>query len=59
MGERWVLIFVGNDEILRCNSCDTYLHNQKVHLYLDDVNDEIDEVMCDTCWKEKQKETFG
>jgi hypothetical protein len=56
MGEKWVLIFLGNDEILRCNSCDEYQHNQKVHLYLN-VDDEIDTVVCDSCWKLERGQT--
>lgn len=58
MGERWVLIELKEDEILICNSCDGYLHNQKVHLYID-VNDEIEEVMCETCWKEEGEKTWA
>ena len=57
MSERWVLIELKEDEILICNTCDGYLHNHRVHLYIG-VDNEIDEVMCNTCWKEKQKEIF-
>ncbi len=58
MSERWVSIKLVEDETLRCHSCHERIGNQKVHLYID-VNNEIEEVMCDTCWKEKQKEIFG
>jgi hypothetical protein len=57
MGERWVLIRLSGDETLRCHSCYNSAQ-QKAHLYID-VNDEIEEVMCDTCWKKNQKEIFG
>lgn len=55
MGERWVSYYLDGDENLRCTSCHKCLHNQKVYLYMD-VNDGLDEVMCDTCWKKDQKE---
>ena len=58
MGERWVSIKLVGDDSLRCQSCHECIDNQKVHLYID-VNDEIEEIMCNVCWKEKQKEIFG
>jgi len=54
MGEKWVHIKLSGDETLRCHSCCAYVHNQIVPLYLN-VNDEIEEVICSTCWKENQK----
>lgn len=55
MGERWVSIILTEHETLRCELCGTYMYEQRMHLYLD-VDDEIDEVLCDTCWKKNQKE---
>ena len=52
MGERWVTFALGDDETLRCSSCSKYLHDQEVHIYLD-VNDQLDEVMCECCWKKE------
>lgn len=53
MGERWVSINLCAEESLRCHSCYESAHNQKVHLYLN-VDDEIDEIMCDSCWKDQE-----
>lgn len=55
MGGQWVLIQLTETETLKCISCGTYIYIQKVHLYLN-VNGEIEEVMCSTCWKRNQKE---
>lgn len=55
MGERWLRLGLGEYETLRCDSCLKMLRsNQKAHLY--DADDEIVEVMCDSCWKKNQKE---
>jgi hypothetical protein len=56
MGERWVGHRLGKDETLRCDSCFNYLHDQKVHFYLNDDGAMTNEVICDACWKEDQKE---
>jgi hypothetical protein len=53
MGERWVTLKLVEDETLRCESCSSYLHDQKVHLYLE-VDDELVEILCDTCWKKEE-----
>jgi hypothetical protein len=53
MGERWASIILCADESLRCHSCYENAHNQKVHLHLN-VDDEIDEIMCDSCWKDQE-----
>jgi phage FluMu protein Com len=55
MSEKWALYYLYEDETLRCTSCSKYLRGQTVHLYIN-VDDEIDEVKCDACWKEDQKE---
>lgn len=55
MGERWVTLLLIQDESLRCTSCYRSLSNQKVHLYLD-VNDGLDDAMCEACFKKDQKE---
>lgn len=54
MGERWVTFEMKEDEILRCFSCDLRLSHQKVHLYLN-VNDELDDVLCEACFKKVQE----
>lgn len=54
MGERWVQIELVEDETLRCRSCLENIQEEKVHLYIN-VNDEIEEIMCDACWKKNQK----
>jgi hypothetical protein len=54
MSEKWVLYYLYEDEMLRCTSCSRYLRGQTVHFYI--VDDRIDEVMCDMCWKKNQKE---
>jgi hypothetical protein len=55
MGERWVTLLLLKDESIRCDSCELFLSNQKVHLYLN-VTDELDEVLCEACFKKDQKE---
>ena len=55
MSERWVTFDIGDNETLRCTSCSKYLHDQKGHLFLD-VDDELDDIMCECCWREDQKE---
>lgn len=54
MSEKWVLFLLYADEMLECTTCSRYLRRRTVHLYI--VDDRIDEVMCDMCWKKNQKE---
>jgi hypothetical protein len=56
MGEKWVTLCLVDDEILTCQSCLENMQEENVHLYVN-VNDEIEEVMCDTCWSKDQRET--
>ena len=56
MDEKWVLIEIDGDEILRCHSCYEGIHDQNVHLHLN-VDDEVDEVMCVSCCKKYGGET--
>ena len=56
MGVEWVWILLDADETLRCSSCNKYLHDQKVYIFLED-NYKLDEIMCEVCWKENQEET--
>jgi hypothetical protein len=55
MGERWVLIWLVRDESLRCHSCSESISKEEAHLYID-VDDEIEEVMCDKCWSKNKRE---
>ena len=55
MGERWTCLALIGDDCLMCDTCESYFKHGTAHLYLD-VNDELVETMCGTCWKEKQKE---
>jgi hypothetical protein len=52
----WIEFKLGEDETLRCDLCSKYLHDQKVHFYLNDDGATANEVICDACWKEDQKE---
>lgn len=54
MGEKWGWIELVEDETLRCHSCYESIHKQRMHLYVN-VDDEIEEVMCDICWNKKEK----
>jgi uncharacterized Zn-finger protein len=56
MGERWCWILLKGDDTLICSYCDKPLHNQKVHIYLD-VEDSLDDIMCEACFKKEQRET--
>jgi hypothetical protein len=56
MGEKWVWIELVEDETLRCLSCCESRHKQRMHFYVN-VDDEIEEVMCDSCWNKTEKKT--
>jgi NifU-like protein involved in Fe-S cluster formation len=56
MSEKWALFHLHEDATLECTSCNRDLCGQTVHLYIN-VDDEIEDVMCDMCWKKNQKET--
>ena len=58
MGERWVILVLDQDETLKCEFCLKYLHEEKVHLYMD-VNDQLVETMCDACWKKEGEKSNG
>lgn len=55
IGDRWGLIELEGDDALKCHSCDGHIRNQRVHILLN-VDGEVEEVMCDFCCNEKQKE---
>ena len=50
MSEQWVTLIIDEDETIRCSQCQGYLHNQKVHLYVE-ADQEIEEILCEKCWK--------
>jgi hypothetical protein len=52
MGGKWGWIELVEDETLRCASCYESIHKQRIHLYAN-VDDEVEEVLCDACWKKK------
>ncbi len=56
--KKTLIVFkLGKDETLRCDSCFKYLHDQKVHLCIFNVDGAgYNQVICDACWKEDQKE---
>lgn len=49
----WISFKLGEDETLRCDCCFKYLHDQKVHFYLNDDGVSTNEVLCNACWKEE------
>jgi hypothetical protein len=56
MGERWVTLRVAYNENLKCFQCSKEITDQVAHLYLN-VTDEIEEVLCERCWKKERKMT--
>jgi hypothetical protein len=55
MSEKWVSIELDLNELLHCRSCREDICEEQMHLYIN-VDDEVEDILCDRCWKKKQKE---